>query len=102
MSLLLISVFWCGSLWNVPPSSKGGPGHSVGFAAAGIIKPLDSEAGEAKEQKNEESSKSRQSRRLALNQILIKAGKRGLGGGIPGAIAGVVQVLSLVRTIEAG
>jgi hypothetical protein len=38
---------------------------------------------------------------MSLNQILIKAGKRGLGGGIPGAIAGVVQVLALmwVRTI---
>mmetsp|Transcript_14884 Transcript_14884/g.21485 ORF Transcript_14884/g.21485 Transcript_14884/m.21485 type:complete len:178 (+) Transcript_14884:734-1267(+) len=38
---------------------------------------------------------------LKLNQILIKAGKRGLGGGIPGALAGVVQVLSLMwlRTI---
>lgn len=37
----------------------------------------------------------------SLNQILIKAGKRGLGGGIPGAIAGVVQVITLMwlRTI---
>jgi len=33
---------------------------------------------------------------MTLNQILIKAGKRGLGGGLPGAIAGVVQVLSLM------
>lgn len=39
--------------------------------------------------------------RLTLNQILIRAGKRGLGGGIPGALAGVIQVLSLMwlRTI---
>ena len=37
----------------------------------------------------------------SLNQILIKAGKRGLGGGIPGAIAGAVQVVTLMwlRTI---
>lgn len=36
-----------------------------------------------------------------LNQILLKAGKRGLGGGIPGAIAGVAQVMTLMwlRTI---
>jgi hypothetical protein len=38
---------------------------------------------------------------MTLNQILIKAGKRGLGGGIPGAVAGAVQVLTLMwlRTI---
>jgi len=38
---------------------------------------------------------------LSLNQILVKAGKQGLGGGIPGALAGVVQVLALMwlRTI---
>mmetsp|Transcript_142 Transcript_142/g.200 ORF Transcript_142/g.200 Transcript_142/m.200 type:complete len:458 (+) Transcript_142:162-1535(+) len=36
-----------------------------------------------------------------LSQILAKAGKRGLGGGISGAIAGVIQVLSLMwlRTV---
>jgi hypothetical protein len=39
--------------------------------------------------------------KLSLNQILFRAGKRGLGGGIPGAIAGGFQVLSLMwlRTI---
>ena len=39
--------------------------------------------------------------KLSLNQILIRAGRRGLGGGIPGALAGVVQVLTLMwlRTI---
>jgi hypothetical protein len=39
--------------------------------------------------------------KATLNQILYRAGKRGLGGGIPGAIAGAVQVLSLMwlRTI---
>ena len=39
--------------------------------------------------------------KLSLNQILLRAGKRGLGGGIPGALAGVVQVLTLMwlRTI---
>ena len=38
---------------------------------------------------------------MSLNQIMYRAGKRGLGGGIPGAIAGAFQVLSLMwlRTI---
>ena len=41
------------------------------------------------------------STKLTLNQILIKAGKRGIGGGIPGAIAGAIQVITLMwlRTI---
>lgn len=40
--------------------------------------------------------------RRSLNQILISAGRRGLGGGIPGAIAGMIQVASLMwlRTIS--
>lgn len=44
-----------------------------------------------------ESSKER----LTMNEILLRAGKRGLGGGIPGALAGVMQVVSLMwlRTI---
>lgn len=39
--------------------------------------------------------------KMTLNQILIKAGKRGLGGGLPGAVAGAVQVITLMwlRTI---
>jgi len=39
--------------------------------------------------------------KMTLWQILAKAGKRGLGGGIPGAIAGLVQVICLMwlRTI---
>ena len=37
----------------------------------------------------------------SFQRILIKAGKRGIGGGLPGAVAGVVQVLTLMwlRTI---
>ncbi len=40
-------------------------------------------------------------KQLAFSEILKKAGKSGIGGGIPGAVAGVVQVLSLMwlRTI---
>jgi hypothetical protein len=36
------------------------------------------------------------SRPMTMNHILLKAGKRGLGGGLPGAVAGVIQVLSLM------
>ena len=38
---------------------------------------------------------------MTFNQILYRAGKRSLGGGIPGALAGAIQVLSLMwlRTI---
>ena len=38
---------------------------------------------------------------LTFGQIVIKAGKRGLGGGLPGAVAGVVQVLMMMwlRTV---
>lgn len=38
---------------------------------------------------------------LTFGQILRRAGKKGLGGGLPGAIAGVFQVLTLMglRTI---
>jgi hypothetical protein len=40
-------------------------------------------------------------RSFAINKVLINAGKRGLGGGIGGAIAGVVQVFCLMwlRTV---
>ena len=40
-------------------------------------------------------------KRLTLSQIFYRAGKRGLGGGLPGALAGIIQVLSLMwlRTI---
>lgn len=49
---------------------------------------------------NEE--KKEEKKQLAFSEILKKAGKSGIGGGIPGAIAGVVQVLSLMwlRTIN--
>jgi hypothetical protein len=38
---------------------------------------------------------------MTFGQILRQAGRKGLGGGLPGAIAGVVQVLSLMglRTV---
>lgn len=49
----------------------------------------------------EPTSLSRIKAKPSLNQILIKAGMRGLGGGIPGALAGMIQVFTLMwlRTI---
>jgi hypothetical protein len=51
--------------------------------------------------KRQSSNSSNSSKRTSLNQILIRAGRRGLGGGLPGALAGMVQVVSLMwlRTI---
>jgi hypothetical protein len=39
--------------------------------------------------------------KLTFSQIVAKAGRKGLGGGLPGAVAGVVQVLTLMglRTV---
>ena len=63
---------------------------------------------DAEEQKKESNLRIRSSqpvptaqKRMSLNQILIHAGKRGLGGGIPGALAGLAQVITLMwlRTI---
>lgn len=41
------------------------------------------------------------SKKLTVKEIFYNAGRKGLGGGIPGAIAGVAQVLALmwIRTI---
>jgi len=49
----------------------------------------------------EQKTETSKNKVVSLNQILLKAGKSGLGGGIQGAIAGVIQVLSLMwlRTI---
>jgi hypothetical protein len=38
----------------------------------------------------------KESERLPLNVILKKAGKRALGGGVPGAIAMATQVVTLM------
>jgi hypothetical protein len=51
-----------------------------------------------------DQGKSRQGQRkllVSINEILLEAGKRGLGSGLSGAVAGIVQVLSLmwIRTI---
>jgi hypothetical protein len=82
--------------------------------AATVIGENDSGHESKREEKSETKSKSNRHRflptavadektekKLTLNQILLKAGKRSIGGGLSGAIAGAVQVLSLMwlRTI---
>lgn len=51
--------------------------------------------------KNGFKMKSKLQTTATLSEILKKAGKSGIGGGIPGAIAGVIQVLTLMwlRTV---
>ena len=81
--------------------------HSIGFASAIRIGSREQRKREEAIEKVEDSKsldvqgEAGNARRMSLNQLLIKAGKRGLGGGIPGAIAGVVQVVTLMwlRTI---
>ncbi len=48
-----------------------------------------------------DEDKKNQTKQLAFSDILKRAGKSGIGGGLSGAIAGVVQVLSLMwlRTV---
>ena len=50
---------------------------------------------------NNKKTPDNRKKQLAFSDILKKAGKSGIGGGISGAIAGVVQVLSLMwlRTV---
>jgi hypothetical protein len=65
-------------------------------------KQVDSEKSNASpESKSADFRRQTEEKRINLNQILIRAGQSGLGGGVPGAIAGVVQVVSLMwlRTI---
>ena len=42
------------------------------------------------------SSSSSKSETLSIGEIFSKAGRKALGGGLPGAVAGVVQVLTLM------
>jgi hypothetical protein len=49
----------------------------------------------------EQASVLQDPRRPCVHQLLVAAAKRGMGGGIPGAFAGVIQVITLMwlRTI---
>jgi len=78
-------------------------GSSLVFASELEKEGTSSESLRSKKARNQkkEAQTTTKRKRSPINEILIKAGKRGLGGGTAGAIAGVVQVLSLMwlRTI---
>jgi hypothetical protein len=86
-----VSTSCLGGLW-------GGP--SV-FAYASSTE--ESERNDAVERSSLRRSRSiaQEEKRPTVNQILIRAGKSGLGGGILGALAGIIQVITLMwlRTI---
>jgi hypothetical protein len=87
---------------TVSTSCKGGfCGSPSVFACASSAE--DRERNEAVGRSSLRRSRSiaQEEKRPTMNQILIRAGKRGLGGGIPGALAGMVQVITLMwlRTI---
>ena len=71
------------------------------FACASSVE--DKEKNEAVRRSSLRRSRSitQEEQRPTMNQILFRAGKRGLGGGIPGALAGIIQVVTLMwlRTI---
>jgi hypothetical protein len=103
MRFILLSICFSG-IWKPPSHSTGNYGHCLGFVGAAVVTSSEpSTTDESSKQKKNRSRSLEQDpkRQLTLNQILVKAGKRGLGGGIPGAIAGVVQVLTLMwlRTV---
>jgi hypothetical protein len=81
--------------------SRGFGGCPSVFACATSVE--DQEKNEAGRRASLRRSRSttQDEQRPTMNQILIRAGKRGLGGGIPGAFAGIVQVVTLMwlRTI---
>jgi len=60
-----------------------------------------SEIRDQAEKPSKKSIKETNETRMPFMEILVKAGKSAIGGGIPGAIAGVIQVFSLMwlRTI---
>lgn len=81
-------------------SSWGFWGCPILFACASSVE--DKERNEAVGKYSLRRSRSTQEeQRPTMNQILFRAGTKGLGGGIPGALAGMVQVITLMwlRTI---
>lgn len=69
----------------------------INFGSATLVNHLRTTIRKNGAAREEESN----ARHLKLTKILTEAAKRGIGGGIPGALAGVVQVLTLMwlRTI---
>ena len=112
MKLLFICMFWTSPFWTDSSttcdlahgrSAESNTGYSGGFACAATSTTIRQNQNDADESTDgeEKGVEAQQSEQMNLNRIIIKAGKRGLGGGVPGAIAGVVQVLTLMwlRTI---
>ena len=97
---LLLPVEWT----SLSPAAHFSDGkyYSVGFAGATTVVSTTSPSEEDSatlhpERKLQNAAETK----LSFNQILVRACSKGLGGGIPGAIAGVIQVLTLMgfRTI---
>jgi hypothetical protein len=122
MTIVIISLCWSMSNWNAcdhpwsssssltsseSSSSSWFHGYSGLFASAASVRQIPETTVEKKKKKqqqdqNQQSLGTQNTKKaIPLNQILLKASRRGLGGGIPGAVAGVVQVLTLMwlRTI---
>jgi hypothetical protein len=71
------------------------------FACANSAEDRERDEADGRSSLRRSRSIAQEEKRPTMNQILIRAGKRGLGGGIPGALAGMVQVITLMwlRTI---
>ena len=91
---LVATLFLCNSLCNIWLPSSSDSGRVLVFAAAASVESNRTAFDTAFDERKEELA--HEERKLSLNGIFVKAAKRGLGGGIPGAVAGVVQVLSMV------
>jgi len=67
---------------------------------AGVVK-ISSNDKEGEEEQKPSLSSTLSETPLSISQIFHKAGRKALGGGLPGAVAGVVQVMTLMwlRTI---
>jgi hypothetical protein len=71
------------------------------FASASSLENEEGDEAAGRSSLRKSRSVIQEEKRPTMNQILIRAGKSGLGGGIPGALAGMVQVITLMwlRTI---
>lgn len=101
MLLVLLSL-----MGNKDPSSSSSSSLSIPFCVAAPAPVAEEKDKKKKRRKDLQTTptfakKKMDDETMTVNQILLKAGKRGLGGGLPGAIAGVVQVGTLMwlRTI---
>lgn len=106
-SLLIYCLFFisCVTISNSPPilvdavtdsetQHNKGSNVTAPITSSAFVKPVI-------ESLNTEPTELQSVPQMTLSQIFTKAGRRGIGGGIPGAIAGVIQVVTLIwlRTI---